>query len=353
MLIAATHRAMARPALVVPKQFSEDQIPYLPGIVEFVGGDGRAYLDSLDGWVHVYEPTLEYGEQIQLDGFFSKLFRPITRVFKKITAIPKKVFQQIKRNASKLNEQRKKVFRSITKNKYTRQVLRVAGVALSPFTAGLSLAVAEGAARYGKARYVQGQSRSSAWKRGAVGAVVGYAGGRAISAGYSAIQKGGLTALNPFSGSGATAGATSSTSAAATTAAGTGTASTGGLWSTIGNTALTAAKKVGTTFATSYLTQMASGRKPSAEHVAYDALAQTYLPDSAMPIYDSWANAGYGQGIPSTATGAEMPFGTEVPDGEYFVDQEGEQRAQGFARWLPVIAVAGVIGVGGYLVLKK
>lgn len=352
MLLPVAHRAPVAERIIAPEYFEESQLGFLPGRVTFLPGDRRAFLDTLDGWVHVYEPELQYDTAMQLDGFFSKIFRPVKKLFKKVVSIPKKIFDQIKQNVSKLNEQRKKIFRKVTTNKYTRQLLRVAGVALSPFTAGLSLAVAEGAARYGKARYVQGQSRSSAWKRGAVGAAIGYVGGRAVSAGYQAIQRGGLTALNPFT--------SSATQAAGTTAASTGTQvatgaaqTSGGLWGTVGKTALSIGKKVGTTFATSYLTQMASGQKPNVEHVAYDALAAEVLPEQYKGVYDSWANAGYGEGYPSYAGGGgSMPFGTEVPDGEYFTDQNGMNASGGFGKYLPIVAVVGVVGAAGYLMLK-
>lgn len=363
MQIAVRYQAPVAVRKIAPEQFDESQLGWLPGRVEFLPNDRRAFLDTLDGWVHVYEPEFVFDDEPQsLDGlrkFVKKITRPIRRVFKKIVSIPKKLFSEIKQHASKLNERRKKLFRSITKNKYTRQLLRVAGVALTPFTAGLSLAVAEGAARYGKARYVQGASRSSAWKRGATGAAIGYAGGRAISAGYQAVQRGGLTALNPFASTGATAGAqTASAAGTSVASAGTGVASgavgvaqTGsGLWSTIGSTALKTAGTIGKTIATGYLTQMAMGVKPQFENVAYDALADQYLPDEYKGVYDSWANSGYGQ--PSYDAGAyEMPFGTEVPDGEYFTEQNGAPG--GAVSMLPIIAVVSVVAAGGYLMFKK
>jgi hypothetical protein len=330
----------------VPDEFSADQVGMLPGIVIERAGPSLV-LDTLDGWVHIYEEC-EIQQQT-IDGFFSKVTRAVRKVFKKIASIPRKLHRATMKQLSKANERRKKITKSVLKNKYARQIVRVAGAVFAPFTGGLSLAAAEAAARYGKARYVEGRSRSSAFKRGAVGAVIGYAGGKAISYGYSAFQKGGVSALNPF----ATKAATSAVSTVPAGAAGGGIggASSGGLWSTVGKTALKVGTSVGKAVATSYISAMAKGQKPGAEEIIY-GMADQYLPpgyaDAAYNAYGSYADAG----AMEAAYSGDYGVSTVVPDGIY--DEEGELitdpgffQSVGFRKFAPlaIVAAGAIVGV--------
>lgn len=321
----------------VPDEFSADQVTMLPGIITVRNG-AALVLDTLDGWVHIYEETETPVET--LDGFLKKITRGVRKVFKKVVSIPKKLHKATMRQIKKVNERRKKITKSVLKNKWTRQIVRVAGVAFAPFTGGLSLAAAEASARYGKARYVEGKSRSSAMKRGAVGAVIGYVGGRAVSAGYSAIQKGGVTALNPFASKGV--------AVATKTATGSGS----GLWGTVGKGALKLGTTVGKSVAGSYITAMAKGQKPGAEEIIY-GVADQYMPegyaDAAYNAYGSYADAGAMEAAYASGGGG---VSTVVPDGVY--DEDGELvtdpgffQSATFQKFAPlaIVAIGAVVGV--------
>jgi len=334
----------------VPEYFLPEQIGALPGFVCERSGK-QLFLDTLDGWVHEYEET---DAPQSLDGFFSKITRSIKRVFKKVRSIPKKIWKEARRAVSKANERRKKITKSVLKNKWTRQLVRVAGAAFAPFTGGLSLAAAEAAARYGKARYVQGMKRSSAFKRGAAGAVIGYVGGRAISSGYSAFQKGGVSALNPFGGAAksvATKTGGAVVSSTGTTVA-TGTTASGGLWGNIGGGIL----KVGAKLAPTVIQTMMSAKQAQAgaggvqyvDDYGYPAASDyadygSYVDPNAMEQY-AYANDYAGGGS------------TVVPDGMY--GEEGELLeedllAQETAQKLMPLAILAAGAVASVVILKS
>jgi hypothetical protein len=94
----------------------------------------------------------------------------------------------------KLKRLPKRTFKAITKTTIGRTAIRIAGTVAAPWTGGLSLAAAEAAARYGKARYTLGLSRGAAFRRGAVGGVVGGALGYGVSRAYGAFIQPGATA---------------------------------------------------------------------------------------------------------------------------------------------------------------
>ena len=324
----------------VPDKFCDDEIGTLPGFICDRFGK-KLFLDTLDGWVHEYEECDEYPQSI--DGFFSSIRRRVKKVFKKIVSIPKRIHKEAMRSLKKANARRKKITKSVLKNKYARQVVRVVGVAFAPFTGGLSLAAAEAAARYGKARYVQGKSRSSAFKRGAVGAVIGYAGGKAVSAGYSAVANRGASAA---ASSAAARGATTvATSAATTTGGSVATGASGGLWGNIGSTALKIGAKLAPTIVTTLLTARGQAGGGGVQEVVYQDGAYAdpygYAPEGYAD-YGSYSDAG-------AYENAFAPGGsTVVPDGVY--DEEGNliedvgASASSFAP-LAIIAVGAVAGV--------
>jgi hypothetical protein len=76
------------------------------------------------------------------------------------------------------------------KSKFGRTLVTGAGAVFAPFTGGASLAAAQALTRYGKARYVQGLSRSAAFKKGATGAAIGYVAGVGLVYGAGAVGVG-------------------------------------------------------------------------------------------------------------------------------------------------------------------
>lgn len=262
------------------------------------------------GEVYEIEYRTEAGDEF-LSGFFSK-------IWKKVTAPVRKVL-------SKVNVLRKKVLRSVTKSKYGRAVIRVGGAVLAPFTGGLSLAAAEGLSRYGKARYEQGMSRSSAWKRGAVGAAIGYAGGRAISYGYQQVMQKGVSGALQSAGSSIKSGFTSLTGGGTSTAAGTTAQS-----STFFSKALSLAKTAGS-FATKALplitaAQGAGVLPGGAQQVAVEGAGELDYYGYGDPMYGLLGpGAGSGGGVEYAGGGGggfeadylpeELPEGWEETDG--------------------------------------
>ena len=345
------YKQSALGSVLAPDFFDESQIPALPGLTFNIGG-GRIMLDTLDGWIHEYR---ELSEAETLDGFFSKIFKPVKKVFKKVASIPKKIFKEAKRVASRVNAERKRATRKALQNKYGRALVRGIGAVAAPFTGGLSLAAAEASARYGKARYGQGLSRSQAFKSGAVGAALGYVGGRAISAGYQAVKQGGVSALNPFATKPTAAINVETAAQAGAKGAGVGVGTTtpattgGGLWGKIGKGAL----KVGTTaaksVAASYITAYAQGRQPGAEEVIY-GVGSEYMPAE----YAALLAAGVNQPSP-TAYAADTWGSYAVAPADFY--EEAEQAPAAFdsealKKWAPFA----IIGAGLFvsvLVLKK
>ena len=336
----------------VPEYFAAEQIGALPGFVCERSGAGL-FLDTLDGWVHQYE---EIDTPDHLSGFFSKITRGLKKVFRKIRSIPKKIWKETRRAASKINAQRKKLVKSVLKNKWTRQLVRVAGAAFAPFTGGLSLAAAEAAARYGKARYVQGMKRSSAFKRGAVGAVIGYAGGRAIGAGYSAFQKGGVSALNPFSGAAKATTAATKVGGAVVTPAGTtvatGTTASGGLWGNIGSGALKVAGKLAPTVIQTVM--QAKQAQAGAGGVQY-VDDYGYASDPGYVDYGSYVDP---NAMESVAYGSGYGGGgsTVVPDGMYSDEGdmlEEEMLAQESAQKFMPVAILAAGAIASVVILKS
>lgn len=126
---------------------------------------GRLYRKDAAGNLYVWEPSTGTGL-----GELGGLWKKIKNVHKKITKTAKKIIKA----PIKLHQ---KVQKAVLKSKYGRALVTGAGAVFAPFTGGLSLAAAQAATRYGKARYVQGASRSDAYKKGAVGAAVGYVAG--------------------------------------------------------------------------------------------------------------------------------------------------------------------------------
>lgn len=222
----------------------------------------------------VYEIVPVYNDA-QLGGL-RKAFKKVGGVFKKAV--------------SKINEARKALTKAVLKTSIGRTVARVAGAVAAPFTGGASLAVAEAAARYGKARYQLGLKRSTAFKKAAVGAAVGFAAGKAIQLGYQSIAaRGGLASV--FGKTGATTVATGAT-----------TAKTGGLILKGGALLGTVAKA-----AIPLVTQVLQGRA-GAGTVQSDAESPFFMPEAFIDpnqIPPQYFSAG--GGVP----GGLMPFPEE------------------------------------------
>ena len=327
----------------VPDTFEEDQIGTLPGLVcDRMGRD--LFLDTLDGWVHHYR---EQEIPIEaLEGFFKKIRRRVKRVFKKVASIPKKLHKATMKQLSKVNARRKKITKAVLKNKYGRMVVRGAGIFFSPVTGGLSLAAAEAASRYGKARYVRGLSRSSAFKRGAVGAVIGYVGGRAVSAGYSAVQKGGVAALNPFAAKAAPqigSKVMMTTAKAAPTIA--QAATNPGLWSKVAAGALKVGATVAPVLATTILQAKMAGPGGGTQYVD-----EYGYPVDQYPDYGSYVDP---YAMESAYQNAYSGGGsTVVPDGIY--DAEGNliDEVPGLTKFAPMAIIAAG-AIAGVVILKK
>lgn len=273
----------------------------------FVTLNGKLYkVDALD---NVYEWVNHPGRSGlgELDGFFKKITRGVRKVVKKAIKIPIKVH--------------KKVVRTVTKSKIGRQVLRVAGAVAAPFTGGLSLAAAEAAARYGKARYGQGLSRSQAFRKGAVGAVIGGATGFGISKAYGAFTAtkgaagyagGGFTPAG-YAGPGAVpvAGAAQVSFAPSV---GNVISGAGGVLKTIGGTLATGLKTIGAALpvlqASGVLGPRGVEQAPSGEY--YDSQAA-----APAPFEGQYAGAGGGGGGFGPAG---SPYEAETPEGALAID---------------------------------
>lgn len=233
-------------------------------------------------------------------------------LWKKITSIPRRTFK------------------SITKSTIGRTALRIAGTVAAPFTGGLSLAAAEAAARYGKARYQQGLTRSQARRRGAVGAVVGGAIGYGVSQAYGAFIKPGIpvsagapgavsagtSTVTPWGGvvsAGAPVSSPFGTVIAATPAVATPTVaflpSVGNVLTTIGSGIMSAAEAIGTVLPVLASTGVLQRGTPSAAPQYYDSGIMPPAPFSE----NYGAGAGGGGGFPS---GMMPPEAAVVEDGE-------------------------------------
>lgn len=336
----------------VPDTFYDYEIGQLPGFVCERSGR-ELVLDTLDGWVHIYEEFEPTDPNLGI-GFLKKAWKSVRRsvkkVFRKVRSIPKRVFKEIKRSASKINLARKKLTKSVLKNKYTRQLVRVAGAAFAPFTGGLSLAAAEASARYGKARYVQGLSRSSAFKRGAVGGAIGLVGGKAISAGYSAIKAGGAKALNPFASKAITPpGLPTGASTAVHAATGGGvvpSVGSGGLWGTIGKGALKVGTKLAPTVASQVLQmKMAKAAGAGMQEVEYDPYAWGDPNIEQYADYGSYADPNamenfYGGGGSTVVPDGLYDEETEAIDTEFMTPENWQKFGP-----LAILAVASVASV--------
>jgi hypothetical protein len=140
--------------------------------------NGRLYRQDAQGNLYVWTPSNATGLG-ELGGFWKK----IKNIHKKIT---KKIIKVIKAPI-KLHQ---KVQKAVLKSKFGRTFVTAAGAVFAPFTGGASLAAAQALTRYGKARYVQGLSRSDALKKGATGAAVGYVAGVGLVYGAGAVGVG-------------------------------------------------------------------------------------------------------------------------------------------------------------------
>lgn len=266
----------------------------------FVTLNGKLY--KVDAADNVYEWVNHPGRSGlgELDGFFKKITRGVRKVVKKAVKIPIKVH--------------KKVVRTVTKSKIGRQVLRVAGAVAAPFTGGLSLAAAEAAARYGKARYGQGLSRSQAFRKGAVGAVIGGATGFGISKAYGAFTA--TKGAAGYAGGGFTPAGYAGPGAAQVSfvpSVGNVISGTGGVLKTIGSTLATGLKTIGAALpvlqASGVLGPRGVEQAPSGEY--YDSQAA-----APAPFEGQYAGAGGGGGFGP----AGSPYEAETPEGALAID---------------------------------
>jgi hypothetical protein len=288
---------------------------------------GKLYRENAAGDIYVWVNHPGRSGLGELDGFFSRIHKRVKKVVKKAIKAPFVL--------------RKKVLKAVTKSKFGRTALRVAGAAFAPFTGGLSLAAAEAAARYGKTRYQLGLSRSEAFRKGAVGAAIGYVGGKGIQFGYSALMKPAAAAALPgYAGGGFTPagyagpGAVSAASGAPVTfipGVGNVVTGVGGTLKTIGGALATGLKTL--TGALPLL--QASGvlgkkgeQAPSGEY--YDPYAPAPAPFESM-----YGSGGGGGG--AFGPGAMSPY-----------DQEGEAEAVGSPETQQKqLAIGGAIALAG------
>jgi hypothetical protein len=140
--------------------------------------NGRLYRQDAQGNLYVWIPSNATGL-----GELGGLWKKIKSIHKRITKTVKRVIKA----PIKLHQ---KVQKAILKSKFGRTLVTGAGAVFAPFTGGASLAAAQALTRYGKARYVQGLSRSDALKKGATGAAVGYVAGVGLVYGAGAIGVG-------------------------------------------------------------------------------------------------------------------------------------------------------------------
>jgi hypothetical protein len=266
----------------------------------FVVRNGTLYRIDAAGDVYAWVNYPGRSGLGELDGFFKKIGKTVKRAVKKVASIPKKAIKVV------------------TKSKIGRQVLRVGGAVFAPFTGGLSLAAAEAAARYGKARYGQGLSRSQAFKSGAVGAAIGYVGGKGIQYGYQAFTKaavpagyaGGGFAPSGYAGPGAVSAVAPTAQVSFIPGVGNVLKTAGGALKTIGGTIASGLKTL--TGALPVLQAagvlgVPSEQAPSGEF--YDPGAP-----APAPFEGQYATGGGGGG--GGPAGGPLPYGQEEAEGE-------------------------------------
>lgn len=291
---------------------------------KFYTRNGRLYKEDAVGDVYVWVNHPGRSGLGELDGFFSKVFEKAKSAVKKVVKIPIKIH--------------KKVLKTTTKSKFGRTALRVAGAVFAPFTGGLSLAAAEAAARYGKSRYQLGLSRSDALRRGAVGAAIGYVGGKGIQFGYGALTKS-AAAVPGYAGGGFTPAGYAGPGAVAAgvpapvsfiPSVGNVITGTGGVLKTIGGAIATGLKTV---TAALPLLQASRVLAPKGEQAPSGEYYDPGLPAPA-PFESQYGSGGGGGGY---GGGGAMPYDQEAGE-ESAPEKQNKQIAVGGA-----IALAGLL----------